>query len=166
MPNPIYVWFTGNKQGKFGGHGSWGGEDDQKGREGSSLVQQFSHEISMPRDPQSGLPSGRRVHHPVQIVKRIDKASPRLLQALTTGERFSDVTYKWYRIDPMGGQQHYFTIQLEEAVLVGMKEWFPITADNTRSTYSHFEDVAMTYRKITWTWVDGGVTSTDDWKEG
>jgi type VI secretion system secreted protein Hcp len=168
MPNPIYVWFTGVQQGKIEGWGSWTGEDDQVGREGSSLVQQFNHDVTIPRDPQSGLASGRRVHHPIQIVKRIDKASPKLFQALTQGERFSDVTYKWYRIDQSGagGQQHYFTIKLEEAVLVSMKQWFPITSDSARSNYSHFEDIAMTYRKIIWTWEDGGIQTQDDWKAG
>jgi len=166
MPNPIYVWFTGVNQGKIEGWGSWAGEDDQQGRDGSSLVQQFNHEVSIPRDPQSGMASGRRVHHPIQFVKRIDKASPKLFQALCQGERFSDVHFKWYRIDQSGagGQQHYFTIQLEEAVLVSMKQWFPITADSSRGNYSHFEDCSMTYRKITWTWEDGGITMQDDWK--
>ena len=168
MPNPIYGWFEGVKQGSIEGHGSWPGEDDQAGREGSSLVQMFEHEITIPRDPQSGQASGRRVHHPVRIVKRIDKASPKLYQALCTGERFNKVEFKWFRIDPTGagGQQHYFTTQLEEAVLVSMKEWFPITSDSSKGDYSHFEDCCFTYRKIIWTWEDGGIQTEDDWKAG
>ena len=102
MPNPIYGWFEGQKQGKIEGWGSWPGEDDQTGREGASLIQQFNHEITIPRDAQSGLASGRRVHHPVQLVKRIDKSSPKLFQALCQGERFPKVEFKWFRIDPTG----------------------------------------------------------------
>lgn len=168
MPNPIYAWFTGENQGAMEGWGSWPGEDDQEGREGSSLVQQFDHEITIPRDPQSGLATGRRVHHPVRIVKRIDKASPMLYQALTSGERFPEVVFKWYRIDPtgVGGQVNYFTTKLEEAVCMSMKEWFPITSDSQKSDYSHFEDVSFTYRKIIWTWEDGGIETEDDWKKG
>jgi len=168
MPNPIYGWFEGQKQGKMEGWGSWPGEDDQTGREGASLIQQFEHEITIPRDAQSGLASGRRVHHPVRIVKRIDKASPKLLQAECQGERFPKVEFKWYRIDPTGagGQVHYFTTMLEEAIIVGMKTWFPITADSTKNDYSHFEDVLFTYRKIVWRWEDGGIETEDDWKSG
>lgn len=168
MATPIYAWFNGTTQGKISGWGSWPGEDDQAGREDSSLVQQFEHEISIPTDVQSGMAAGRRKHGPVKIVKRIDTASPMLYQALCTGERLTEVTFKWFRTDSTGGggQQHYFTTLLEEAVIVSMKEWFPITADQTRSTFSHFEDVCLTYRKITWTWEDGGVTATDDWKSG
>jgi len=168
MPNPIYGWFEGTNQGKMEGWGSWPGEDDQKGREGASLIQQFDHEITIPRDPQSGLATGRRVHHPVRIVKRIDKASPRLFQALCQGERFKTVEFKWFRIDPSGagGQVHYFNTKLEEAILVGMKSWFPITSDSTKRDFSHFEDCSFTYRRITWQWMDGGVVTVDDWKEG
>ena len=168
MPNPIYAWFTGVAQGPIEGFGSWTGEDDQAGREGSSLIQQFDHEIVIPHDSQSGLPSGRRQHQPVRIVKRIDTASPGLYQALCQGERFTEVLFHWYRIDTsgVGGQQHYFTIRLEDAVIVDMKAWFPITSDKEKADYAHFEDVQFTYRKIEWTWEDGGITTEDDWKAG
>jgi type VI secretion system secreted protein Hcp len=166
MANPIYIWFKGVTQGPIEGWGSWAGEDDQMGREGSSLVQAFSHEVTIPRDPQSGMASGRRVHHPLVITKRIDKASPKLYMALTKGERLTEVTVKWYRIVQAGGggQEHYFTTKLEEAVIVSIKDWFPITMDPQKRDYSHLEDISLTYRSITWTWEDGGITSTDDWR--
>jgi type VI secretion system secreted protein Hcp len=168
MANPIYAWFKGVTQGPIEGWGSWAGEDDQVGREGSSLVQAASHEVTIPRDPQSGMASGRRVHHPLIITKRIDKASPKLYRALVQGERLSEVVLKWYRIDQAGGggQVHYFTTKLEEAVIVAMKQWFPITMDPTKRDYSHLEDVQFTYRKIVWTWVDGGIETEDDWRAG
>jgi type VI secretion system secreted protein Hcp len=167
MPNPIYVWFEGTKQGPYGGWGSWAGEDDQKGREGSSLVQQFEHEVTSPRDTSTGLASGMRVHRPVRIVKRIDKASPRIYQSLVQNEHLKKVEFKWYRIaqSGAGGQEHYFTTLLEDAVIAAVKEWFPLTVDEDYDHYSHFEDVSIVYRRITWTWQQGGVTTTDDWQE-
>lgn len=166
MANPIYIWFEGVTQGKIEGWGSWKGEDDQTGREGSSLVQAFEHEITIPRDSQSGMASGTRVHKPIKITKRIDKASPKLYKALCTGERLKSVEVKWFRINQSGGgmQEHYFTTKLEEAVIVSMNQWFPITADPTKRDYSHLEEVQLTYRKIIWTWVDGGIEAEDDWK--
>lgn len=166
MPNPIYVWIKGSKQGVIGGHGSWSGEDDQKGRENSSLVQEFGSNVLIPTDPQTGQASGRRRHEPIVFTKRIDKASPKLLQALATGETLTEVRFEFYRVDPMGGQQKYYTIKLEQAVLVDIKQWFPITADHTRANYSHLETVSLTFRKIIWTWVDGGIESQDDWQTG
>jgi hypothetical protein len=78
------------------------------------------------------------------------------------------VELKWVGIDPTsaGSQQRYFTTALEAAVLVSMKEWFPITADQTKNDFSHFEDRCFTYRKIISTWEDGGVQTENDWKFG
>jgi type VI secretion system secreted protein Hcp len=167
MATPIFGWFEGSSQGPIEGWGSWPGEDDVKDREGSSLIYQLEHEIKIPRNPQSGLPSGQRVHHPVRIIKRIDKASAKLAQALCQAERFKKVEFKWYRANAVSGkQEHYFTTRLEEAMLVEMKEWFPLTVDEDKAHYSHFEDLAFTYRRIHWIWHIGGtVEAYDDWKE-
>jgi type VI secretion system secreted protein Hcp len=127
---------------------------------------QFEHLVKVPFDIHSGQASGKRLHGPVRIVKRIDKASPLLYQALCSNEGLSECKFKWYRNDPTGagGQKHYFSTELEQAVLVEIKQWFPLTADLTRQNYSHFEECAFKYRKITWRWEDGGVTTMDDWQ--
>lgn len=166
MPNPIYVWFKGATQGVIAGHGSWPGEDDQKGREDSCLVHEFSSEVEIPVDLQSGQASGRRQHHPISLMKRIDKASPKLLQALCTNEVLTEVRFEFYRHDQMGKQEKYYTIKLEQAVLVEIKQWFPPTTDPTKSHYQHMETVSLMYRKIEWTWEKGGITSQDDWQTG
>ena len=165
MPNPIYAWFKGVTQGDIKGFGSWVGEDDQVGREGSSLIQSLDHRIDIPTDPNSGMPTGKRKHGPVVLTKRIDKASPLLYNALTKGEGLT-VTIKWYRYvqGGGGGQVHYYSTLLEDSRIVWMKQWFPMTMDKTTSEFGHQEQLAITYRKITWTWEDGGVTGTDDWQ--
>ena len=167
MPNPIYAWYTGENQGEMDGWGSWPGEDDQEGREGSCLIQKFEHEITIPRDPQSGLASGRRVHKPVCVTQRINKASPMLYQALCSGERFrSDLPVVPHRPDRRrrsGQLLHHHArgggARLDERLV-------PITADQSKADYSHFQDLCFTYRKIIWTWEDGGVETEDDWKKG
>ncbi len=30
--------------------------------------------------------------------------------------------------------------------------------------YAEYEEVAFTYQKIEWTWMDGGITAMDDWE--
>ena len=61
MAMPAHMSLTGVKQGKIDG------SCDMRGREGTILVQEFNHEISMPKDPQSGQPSGKRVHKPLTV---------------------------------------------------------------------------------------------------
>ena len=95
MPMPFHMTVEGTNQGNIEG------SCDQQGREGTILCQAYIHEISIPRDVQSGLPVGKRVHHPATVTKVFDKSSPKLAQALTSGEQV-DVELKWYRIDPTG----------------------------------------------------------------
>jgi type VI secretion system secreted protein Hcp len=106
-----------------------------------------SHEIISPRDAGSGLPTGKRQHQPITITKQFDKTSPLLLKALVSNENLTSVLIGLLR----NGQQ-VATIKL------------------TNASVSHYnlhgmtETWAFTYQKIEWTWVDGGVTASDDWE--
>jgi len=149
----------GNQQGKIEG------SCETKGRVGSILVQEFRHTIEIPSDTQSGQPVGQRVHRPLTIVKYVDKASPKLYKALSTGERFDEVEIKWYRIAKGGQEEHYFTHKLEDAVIVKIEPHMHNCLDRSKEHYGHMEEVHFTYRKITWTWVDGGIAADDDWTD-
>jgi type VI secretion system secreted protein Hcp len=148
----------GENQGKIEG------SCDMQGREGTILVYEMDHDIHIPRDPQSGLPSGKRIHGPLSIVKEYDKASPKLYQALCTGERMKNVTIKWYRIDPKGAEEHYFTHILENAIIVEMKPYMPMAFVKENEPYRHMEKVSYTYGKIKWTWEVDGIESEDSWQ--
>ncbi len=92
MATPAYMSITGTKQGLITA-GAFTedsvGNTYQEGHEDQVMVQGFNHEVIIPRDPQSGQPTGQRVHKPVVITKVFDKASPLLLAALTSGERLT-----------------------------------------------------------------------------
>jgi len=158
MAMPSYMTLSGKKQGKIEG------SCEQKSHTGSILIQEFDHEIALPKDPQSGQPVGQRVHKPLTIHKYVDKASPKLYKALSTGER-CDVEIKWYRINPSGEEEHYFTHKLEDAVIVSIQPYMFNCLDKANDQYGHMEKVSFTYRKISWTFVDGGVAAEDDWKD-
>lgn len=157
MPMPFYMTAEGEAQGLIEG------SCEQTGREGTILCQALKHDITIPRDPQSGLPSGLRVHGPLCVTKVFDKASPKLYQALTSGERLKDVTLKWYRIDKSGIEEHYFTVKLIDAIVVSMKPWVPNCLDPQFEQLGHMEDCLYTYRKIIWTWEPDGIETEDDW---
>jgi len=159
MPMPFHMELTGKTQGNISE-----GCCDMQGRENTILCQALNHEVYIPRDPQTGLPTGKRVHNPLTITKVFDKATPKLFQALTTGERMSNVTLKYYRINPSGNEEHYFTIKLEDAIIVSVKPWVPNALDQARERFTHMEDVSFTYSKIIWTWEIDGVEAQDEWK--
>ncbi len=154
-----HLWLEGENQGPIAG------SVDQVGREDSILVQALEHEVYIPRDPQSGQPTGKRIHNALKITKVFDRSSPKLFQALTSGERMKHVTLKFYRIDSTGTEEHYYTIRLEEAIVVSIRPWIPNCLDPASEPLQHMEDVSFTYRKIIWTWVSEGIESQDDWKE-
>ncbi len=158
MPMPSHLELEGEKQGKIEG------SCDMKGREGTILVYAMNHEIHIPRDPQSGLASGKRIHGPLTILKEYDKSSPKLYQALSQGEHMKNVKIKWYRISPKGIEEHYFTHTLENAIVVSIKPYMPIAFLAENEPYRHMEEVSFTYEKIKWTWEPDGIESEDSWK--
>lgn len=157
MPMPAHMELEGKNQGKIEG------SCEMQGREGTILVYAMNHKLHIPRDTHSGLPTGKRVHEPLTILKEFDKSSPKLYQALCTGEQFSNVTIKWYRIDPSGTEEHYFTTKLEDAIIVDMKPFMPETFLPANEPFKHMEQVSFTYSKIVWTWEPDGIEAEDSW---
>ncbi len=158
MPMPTHMTLEGENQGEIKG------SCDMEGREDSILVYQVDHTIHIPRDPQSGQPSGKRVHGPFTIVKEFDKASPKLYQALATGERMKHVIIKYFRIDPTGMEEHYFSHELATAIVVNMRAYYPLTFIKQNEPYRHMEEVSFSYDKIKWTWEVDGIEAEDSWK--
>jgi type VI secretion system secreted protein Hcp len=167
MPTPAYLTIEGTKQGPIT-QGTLTAESVgniwQEAHKDEILVEAFKHELLIPTDPQSGQPTGQRVHQALVITKVYDKSSPLLYTALTTGERLSKVQIKWYRTTPEGTQEHYFTHELEDAVIVDLKAYMPNCQDPKQAHFTHLEDIAFTYRKISWTHVAGGTSGSDDWR--
>ncbi|NUU02271.1 Hcp family type VI secretion system effector [Herbaspirillum robiniae] len=157
MPMPCYLILEGQNQGKIEG------STKVKGHEGKILVQAVDHTIEIPKSPQNGLPTGKRVHCPMTLTKEIDKSSPKLFQALTSGEQMKDVTLEYYRISPKGTEEKYYTVKLSNAIVTNMRAWTPncLTAENKQM--GHMEDISFTYEKITWTFDPDGIEAEDSW---
>ena len=119
----------------------------KQGEIGPLDVTGISHEISSPRDPASGLPTGKRLHQPVTITKQLDKATPLLLNALVSNEDLKTVTIG---LDENGTQ--VATITLTNATISDYVE------------HGLTESWSFTYEKIEWTWLDGGITASDNWE--
>ena len=67
------------------------------------------------------------------ITKVFDKASPLIFNSLTSGERLS-ARLEWYRTSSTGTQEHYFTIELEDAVIVDVRRACPTARTRTWPT--------------------------------
>ncbi|HUV51581.1 MAG TPA: Hcp family type VI secretion system effector [Dehalococcoidia bacterium] len=156
---PIYMTMEGMTQGVIEGPCML------PGREGAMLVYKFSHDLKVPFDSKSGLPTAKRTHSPLTITKVFDKASPKLYQALNNGERFKYVTFEFYRLNANGNDEHYFTIGLEDAVIVSIKPYVLSEADgSTEILNGHMEELSFTYKKIVWTYEPEGIQTEDVWQ--
>jgi len=147
-----HLTIVGEKQGRIEGSCT------EKGREGTIEVYSFGHNVYIPRDAQTGLPSGKRIHTPFKILKKIDKSTPKLYYALVMGEHLRGVTLKFYRISAKGQEEHYFTIELADALIMS------ITPSSSQSeSYGDRETVSFSYQKIKWTWILDGISTEDTW---
>jgi imidazole glycerol phosphate synthase subunit HisF len=52
----------------------------------------------------------------------------------------------------------------EEIIIVDINAYMPNCQDPAKAHFTHLEDVAFTYRKITWTHEVGGTEGSDDWR--
>jgi len=158
MPMPCHLSLTGQNQGKIEG------SCDIQGREGTILVYSLDHTIEIPRDTHTGLPTGKRIHMPMTVEKEVDKSSPKLFQALASGEQMTEVVLDFYRISPTGTEEKYFTTKLENAIIVAAESFFPETFLPSNEPYKHMEKISFTYEKIIWTWQPDGIEAEDAWK--
>jgi len=152
-----YLRLKGQKQGDIKGSVT------QKGREGKIAVIAVSHEIVSPRDAASGLPTGKRMHKPFVITKELDQSSPLLYNILVTNENIVNWELQFWRQNPTGIEEQYYTVQLTNASIATIDFRMLNTKNPDLVRYAEYEEIAFTYQKINWTWVNGGITAADDW---
>ena len=158
MALTAYMAVKGKSQGDMKGDCPQGGDKKDK-----ILVYAVHHNVEIPKDTHTGLPTGQRIHHPLTITKAMDCASPMLYKACCSGEQ-CDVELDYYRIKPDGTEEKYFTVKLEEAIVVTMEHDTPLTFLPENKPYRDMEKVSFTYSKITWTYNDGNIEYVDNWK--
>ncbi len=88
MPTPCYISIEGKTQGNITA-GAFTSDSVAniyvEGHEDEVLVQEFSHVVTVPTDPQSGQPSGQRVHKPFKFTPALNKATPLNYHPLASG---------------------------------------------------------------------------------
>jgi type VI secretion system secreted protein Hcp len=158
-----YMYAKGQKSGPINGSVT------QKGRENSVQVVGYSHEIVSPRDPQSGLPTGQRMHKPLIITKQTDKSTPIFYQVMCTNENLTSVTIKFWTpqlktASGVGSSVQHYTVTLTNANIAQIQASSEGDSHAETTKGEEIEKISFTYQKIEWTWTDGGITAGDDWE--
>ena len=144
------------------------GSITQKGRENSIGVIAASHSIVIPRDLQTGLPSGRRMHKPFVFTKELDRATPVLYNMLCTNENIPTATFRFWApklksSSGVGAEIQNYTVKLTNAKIAS----YDFRKTNIHlaelGSFAEYEEIVLTYQKIEWTWNDGKISAGDDW---
>jgi type VI secretion system secreted protein Hcp len=152
----IYLTIEGVKQGNISAGANTQdsmGNKYQSDHTDEITVHSFDHGVMRPYDPSSGQAEGQRVHSPATFSKGFDKTSPMLYQACCTGERLTKCEFKWYRAGMDGGDEHFFTHVLHDALIVSI------------NAGGDSESVSLTYRQMDWTQEVAGTAASDNWRE-
>jgi type VI secretion system secreted protein Hcp len=106
-----YMTFKGTKQGTIKGSSTKGKHT------GGVVIQSFSFGVESPFDEHSGLPTGKRTHKPIVIVREVDEASPLLFQALCENESFTTASLNFAKPSSSGKLVLFNTIELTNATI-------------------------------------------------
>ena len=143
------------------------GSVNVRGHMGSILVRAASHGIASPRELQSGQPTGIRRHEPYIITKDTDRSSPVLYSMLATNETITEWELKFFASSstghPTAPNHHTHTVKLLNASIASINFWMPRSKETDLMGPTEYEEIAFTYQKIIWTWIDGAITAQDDW---
>lgn len=120
------------------------------GKEGIPILS-VSTATAPSRDTPTGLASGRRQQRPVTIVKEIDAASPKLMQALKTHELLQVMI----EFHPQAKSPE--RLNLTNATVANFR--------TVKQGNKEVEEIELIYEKIEWTFAGGKKTVSDDWHQ-
>ncbi|MBE0537023.1 MAG: type VI secretion system tube protein Hcp [Phycisphaerae bacterium] len=159
---PVHLTLVGKEQGWIQGETTI----SRPGVENTIEALAYTHMVAAEPDPKTGRAGDVRNHYPITILKRIDKASPRLFQAWRNGEPCT-ATFRFYRPNPSGDGtiQHFYTVVLKGAQISGIRRQVPSAFDSASASSPPVERVSFTYGLITEIYhPDGDFESSDDWR--
>jgi len=151
-----YATIVGAKTGNFKGGSR------SKGNEGKIECIGFDYSVVSPRDPASGLATGKRMHRPVEIVKFIDGATPQLLQALYSNESLKTVTIEFYKKSPNGQSVLYYRVRLTNATVSQISQAAGTSSGSTKGTPA--EHISLVFQKIEIDNLEAKTSAADDWE--
>lgn len=143
------------------------GENTQEslGRKDSIECVGYEQSVKTAREAGTGMMTGRRQYDPLKIVKRMDKASPLILKALTNNETIEGI-FKFFRPNPTGDgtTEQFFTVAIKHGNVASVKGLVNNTLDPVLVNNPPLEEVTFVFQDISWTYTNGGVTHEDTWK--
>jgi len=137
------------------------GSGTEANRADWSEVRQFNHEMIYPFDMQNMAGTGEPKHGAVTIWKALDKATPKIYEALAKKSAVANVAIEFERDNPKDGKTEvYYKVELNDCRVIYARPHTPAAQEKTEESLPHMEQVGFAYRKINWTWLSGGQIPT------
>ncbi len=155
MAQACYVSIKGSTQGEI--LGSCLGKETKK-----ILVFSVDHEITVPYNEQTGIPTGSRVHTPMKISKRIDRSSPKLFQALVSREKLEMVKLEYPTFEN-SVEEIYYTVTLHGATLTSIQTRVQNCSTSEHAESFHIENISFSYEDIMVRYEKDGIEAEDSW---
>jgi type VI secretion system secreted protein Hcp len=148
-----YLRLKGQKSGEIKGSVT------QKGRENTIMVIALDQATSKPIN-------GRTNTGPLVLTKEVDQSSPLLHGSLANAEVFTEFTLQFWRpqISGVGGtgmEEQFYTVKLTNARITNMRTVMLNNKNPELTRYAEYEEVSFTYDAIEWTYVKGGISTTE-----
>ena len=135
------------------------GDTYYENRKGLIELSSFEQSVTTAREAGSGMATGRRQYQPLVIRKRIDKASPLLMKALTNNSPV-EAQFGFYRPNPTGDgtEERFYEIAIRGARVASVR----IVQDGSGPP---MEEISFVFQTISWTYTNGGIIHEDTWSD-
>jgi type VI secretion system secreted protein Hcp len=124
----------------------------------------FRDNVRTAREMGNRAAVGRRVHEPIEILKRIDSSSPLLAKALCKNEKIEG-QFKFFRPSPKGDgkTEQFFTVEIKDGRIDAIERHSPNAIDPAASKAPPLETVRFVYHTIRWVYEPSGAEFQDSW---
>ena len=158
MAYEFYVTVEGTKQGRFKG------ESDRQEHADKLAGLSFHYSVGVPRDPASGMPTGRRTHQPVAFVKEWGAATPQFQQAMITNESLKSVLFEFVKTSSKSGEEYVFhRVKLGTAMITEIQQYIdPVSGQGQAGDTGPLEKISFTFQRIEIENIDGQTTVVDE----
>jgi type VI secretion system secreted protein Hcp len=155
-----FMTVTGQRQGQIKGPVT------QKGRVDQIKVLDLSYAVVSPRDPASGLPTGKRSHQPVQVTVPTSRQTAQMFDAAVNNENLTSIVIDFWFLNAVnsaggsGAETKAFILKLTNANIAE----FDLNMESGIPRTDLVDQYSFTFQKIELNWIpNGGISASDNW---
>ena len=117
----------------------------------SSVIYAFNQKCSLSMDKYTGTPTSSRAYEQFEVLKEINRSTPELWKALTTGQVLDSVEVTLYEIaKETGTETPYFKYTLNKARITAIRDFMPSTFEENGSIVGHLEQIFLVASEYEW----------------